>query len=229
MRQSNFIAHCHYVIIVVHHGLNICHQASIIHSAVWSGGKLELILSEYTDPQLSHGEAPEHLNISLAIFIYFFYFWAGPYFLISIHLPDWFWPKSHQLLYYGATYVLFVWVQPSKGLLKCWQTPNILKSPPKPTLWLLQNDLGTCCGEEFQIILFAGHMRNTTELYKPHRAGWEISFFVFAADLNVLNFNRSHDVRCPNQFSMEDDVSAAKDLKRELDTELRTYDAEVVS
>lgn len=72
-------------------------------------------------------------------------------------------------------------------------------------------------------------MRNTTELYKPHRAGWKRSFFVFAADLNVLYFNRSHDVRCPNQFSMEDDVSAAKDLKKELDTELRTYDAEVVS
>ncbi len=57
MQQSNFVAHCHYVLIVVHHALHICHQASIIHTTVPSGGKLELILSEYTDPRLSHGGA----------------------------------------------------------------------------------------------------------------------------------------------------------------------------
>lgn len=55
-------------------------------------------------------------------------FRPGPYFLISIHLADWFWPKSHQLLYYGATCVLFVWVQLSKELLKGQWSPNVLKS-----------------------------------------------------------------------------------------------------
>lgn len=46
----------------VYHGLHICHQASIIHTTVPSGGKLELILSEYTDPQLSHGQGPTKLQ-----------------------------------------------------------------------------------------------------------------------------------------------------------------------
>lgn len=58
MRQSPSVALCHYVMMAaVHHGLHTCHQASIIHTTVRSGGKLELILSEYTDPQLSHEEA----------------------------------------------------------------------------------------------------------------------------------------------------------------------------
>lgn len=48
-----------------------------------------MILSEYTDPQLSHGEAPEHLNISLAVFIYFFIFELDPIFLsLSIYQID---------------------------------------------------------------------------------------------------------------------------------------------
>lgn len=53
MAQSD----CHYVLIVVHHGLHICHQASIIHTTGPSEDKLELIVSEYKDPRLSHGEA----------------------------------------------------------------------------------------------------------------------------------------------------------------------------
>lgn len=71
---------------------------------------------------------PEHLNISLAFF--FFFFRPGPCFLISVHLTDWFWPKFHQLLYYRATYILFVWVQLSEELLKV---------PKYTSGWLLQS------------------------------------------------------------------------------------------
>ena len=155
MRQSNFIAHCHYVIIVVHHGLNICHQASIIHSAVWSGGKLELILSEYTDPQLSHGERPRALKHKSGHFLSFVFFLLGNCSCCAHAKYHW--------------------------------TLHTLSSR-------LQKTFSCVCGRS-----------------------------------ESLNFNRSHDIWCRNQFSMEDDVSAAKDIKREPDMELLTCDAEVVS
>lgn len=61
---------------------------------------------------------------SLFFFFFVFLLQHGPYFLISIHLSNRFWPKSHQLLYYGATYILFVWVQLSKEVLKGQWTPH---------------------------------------------------------------------------------------------------------
>lgn len=44
--------------------LHICHQVFIIHTSVPSGGKLELIVSEHIDPQLSHREG--HLDTTPA-------------------------------------------------------------------------------------------------------------------------------------------------------------------
>lgn len=62
---------------VVHHGLHIRHQASITHTTARSGGKLELIVSEYTDPPLSHAKA-----CSTYTCVWTFFFHLGAVFLI---------------------------------------------------------------------------------------------------------------------------------------------------
>lgn len=68
------------------------------HGAKWRQTGIDSVWVQR--PTAFTRRALEHLDISLAIIQ------PGPYFLISIHLSDWFWPKSHQLLYYGAPYIL---------------------------------------------------------------------------------------------------------------------------
>lgn len=97
------------------------------HSAKWRQTGIDSVWVHRPTAFTRRGLELQHLSISLASFSFLFFFFLlqhGPYFLISIHLSNRFWPKSHQLLYYGATYILFVWVQLSKEVLKDQWTPH---------------------------------------------------------------------------------------------------------
>lgn len=82
-----------------------------------------------------HTERPEALKHKSG------YFSTRTLFSYLCPSRNWFWPKSHQLVYYGATYILFVWVQNSErsgGLQLSRQGPQ---TKPFSVLWLTQNDI----------------------------------------------------------------------------------------